>query len=97
MSHFLAVQYTQPTLRFVFALVTRTGFPTVGDLTKWEGLGKPRIIAELLKQRRDSDAAGGAQVESVVLPGIVMEGDVLQVGGASVVLWMAVSRIAHGV
>eukprot|EP00904_Undaria_pinnatifida_P000278 jgi/Undpi1/10250/HiC_scaffold_28.g12703.m1 len=61
-----------------YDLLNDAGFPTVGDLTKWEGLGKPRIIAELLKQRRDSDAAGGAQVESVVLPGIVMEGDVLQ-------------------
>lgn len=91
---FLAVQHTRPTLRLIFALVTLTGFPTVGDLTKWEGLGKPRIIAELLKQRRDSDAAGGAQVESVVLPGIIMEGDVLQVGSASVVQGMNVSRIS---
>ena len=76
----------------VFVHLTLTGFPTVGDLTKWEGLGKPRIIAELLKQRRDSDAAGGAQVESVVLPGIVMEGDVLQVG--TVGQWMEVSYMS---
>lgn len=75
-----------------FVHLTLTGFPTVGDLTKWEGLGKPRIIAELLKQRRDSDAAGGAQVESVVLPGIVMEGDVLQVG--TVGQWMEVSYMS---
>lgn len=56
------------------------GLPTIGDLSKWEKLGKPSFIAELLKQRRDSDAAGGTQVESVVLPGTKVDGDVLQVG-----------------
>lgn len=59
--------------------MTLAGMPTIGGLSKWEELGKPRLVAELLKQRRDADAAGGAQVESVVLPGIKVEGDVLQV------------------
>lgn len=53
--------------------------PTIGDMTKWESLGKPRLVAELLKQRRDADAAGGAPVESVVLPGVSIDGDVLKV------------------
>lgn len=33
-------------------------------------------------------------MESVVLPGIIMEGDVLQVGSVPVVLWMEVSSIS---
>lgn len=60
--------------------MTSTDLPTIGPITTWEGVGKPRLIAELLKQRRDSDAAGGAQMESVVLPGASVDGDVLQVG-----------------
>lgn len=55
------------------------GLPTIGDLTNWENVGKPTVVADLLKQRRDSDAAGGLQVESVVLPGATVDGDVLQV------------------
>lgn len=55
------------------------GLPTIGDLTKWENVGKPTVVADLLKQRRDSDAGGGGQVESVVLPGATVDGDVLQV------------------
>ncbi|CAM9462493.1 unnamed protein product [Scytosiphon promiscuus] len=61
-----------------FDLLTDAGLPTIGDLSKWEDLGKPAAVADLLKQRRDSDAAGGAQVESVVLPGASVDGDVLQ-------------------
>ncbi|CAN0160305.1 unnamed protein product [Ectocarpus sp. 4 AP-2014] len=61
-----------------FDLLTDAGLPTVGDLTKWENVGKPAAIADLLKQRRDSDAAGGTPVESVVLPGVTLDGDVLQ-------------------
>lgn len=61
-----------------FDLLTDAGLPTIGDLTKWENVGTPTLVAELLKQRRDSDAAGGGQVESVVLPGATLDGDVLQ-------------------
>eukprot|EP00752_Nemacystus_decipiens_P004405 g4024.t1 len=61
-----------------FDLLTDAGLPTIGDLTKWESVGTPTVIADLLKQRRDSDAAGGGQMESVVLPGEVVDGDVLQ-------------------
>lgn len=57
------------------------GLPTIGDLTTWENVGKPTVVADLLKQRRDSDAAGGGGVESVVLPGAAVDGDVLQVSG----------------
>lgn len=56
-----------------------TGLPTTGDLSKWEDVGKPTLIADLLKQRRDSDASGAAPVESVVLPGATIDGDTLQV------------------
>lgn len=59
------------------------GLPTIGDLTRWENVGKPTVVADLLKQRRDSDAAGGTQVESVVLPGATIDGDVLQVSNRS--------------
>lgn len=48
-------------------------------MTKWESLGKPRLVAELLKQRRDADAAGGSPVESVVLPGVSIDDNVLKV------------------
>ena len=67
----------------VVARLDATGLPTIGDLTKWESLGKPRLVAELLKQRRDADATGGATVESVVLPGVKVDGDVLQVWGVA--------------
>eukprot|EP00903_Cladosiphon_okamuranus_P019246 g17697.t1 len=60
-------------------LLMDAGLPTIGDLTKWENVGKPTVVADLLKQRRDSDAAGALHVESVVLPGATVEGDVLQV------------------
>lgn len=64
---------------FFFSFLRSTGLPTIGDLSKWENVGKSTLIAELLKQRRDSDAAGGAPVESVVLPGATIDGDTLQV------------------
>lgn len=56
-----------------------SGLPTIGDLSKWENVGKPKQIAELLKQRRDSDAKGSTAVQSVVLPGVSLDGDVLEV------------------
>lgn len=55
------------------------GLPTIGDLSRWDSVGKPQLIADLLKQRRDSDAAGTSAAESVVLPGVSLEGNVLQV------------------
>lgn len=64
----------------LFCMSYSAGLPTIGDLTRWENVGKPTMVADLLKQRRDSDAAGGTQMESVVLPGATIDGDVLQVG-----------------
>lgn len=74
---------------FSSPMVPLVGLPTIGDLSKWERVGKPAVVAELLKQRRDADATGGAKVESVVLPGVAVDGDVLQVGrGISTTLQM---------
>ncbi|CAM9478248.1 unnamed protein product [Ascophyllum nodosum] len=79
-----------------YDLLRDAGLLTIGDLTKWESLGRPRLVAELLKQRRDADATGGATVESVVLPGVKVDGDVLQFTLKSPIKVMRVDLLEKG-
>ncbi|CAM9837493.1 unnamed protein product [Discosporangium mesarthrocarpum] len=60
-------------------LLSDAGIPPLGDLTTWKGVGSAERVAELLKARRDQDAAGVTAQESEVIRGTAsIKGDTLE-------------------
>ncbi|CAM9148557.1 unnamed protein product [Choristocarpus tenellus] len=61
------------------SLLSEAGLPAFGDFATWESLGTAQKAADLLKFRRDQDAAGNLKKESEVIPSTVsLKGDTLE-------------------